>query len=83
MQYTLRNIPKSVDKALRAKAKADGKSLNEAALEVMKSGLGVSDERGKKRDLSYLGKLTDADAKAIEEAHEFCDRVEIDRRRRA
>jgi plasmid stability protein len=78
MQYTLRNIPKSVDKALRAKAKADGKSLNEAALEVMKSGLGVSDEPGKKRDLSDLtGTMSKEDARAIERAVARMDAADL------
>jgi plasmid stability protein len=82
MQYTLRNIPKSVDKALRAKAKADGKSLNEAALEVMKSGLGVSDERGKKRDLSDLtGTMSKEDARAIERAVARMDAADLAGRR--
>ena len=82
MQYTLRNIPKSVDKALRAKAKADGKSLNEAALEVMKSGLGVSDEGGKKRDLSDLtGSMSKEDARAIERAVARMDAADLAGRR--
>jgi len=82
MQYTLRNIPKSVDKALRAKAKADGKSLNEAALEVMKSGLGVSDERGKKRDLSDLtGSMSKEDARAIKRAVARMDAADLAGRR--
>jgi len=54
MQYTIRNVPKQVDKALRAKAKAEGKSLNHVAVEAMKAGLHVSDERVKYRDLSDL-----------------------------
>ncbi|MGH7177081.1 MAG: hypothetical protein ACREJC_06870 [Tepidisphaeraceae bacterium] len=79
MQYTLRNIPKKVDKALRAKAKAERKSLNQAALEAIKSGLGVSDEPGKKRNLSDLvGTLTKEDAKAIEETRAIFDRVDAD-----
>jgi plasmid stability protein len=76
MQYTLRQIPKQVDKALRAKAKAEGKSLNQAAVDVLKAGLGVSDEPGKKRDLSDLaGSMSPEEARTIEEAHDWFDRV--------
>jgi hypothetical protein len=54
MQYTLRNVPRTVDKALRAKAKAERKSLNQAALDALKAGLGVTDAPKKKRDLSDI-----------------------------
>jgi plasmid stability protein len=82
MQYTLRNIPKAVDKALRAKARADGKSLNQAALDVMKSGLGVSDEPGRKRNLSDLaGSMSREDARAIEKAVARMDKADLESRR--
>ena len=35
MQYTLRNIPKKVDQALRKKARQQGRSLNEVAIEAL------------------------------------------------
>ncbi len=35
MQYTLRNIPKKVDLALRKKAKEQGRSLNDVAVEAL------------------------------------------------
>ncbi len=35
MQYTLRNIPKKVDQALRKKAKEQGRSLNDVAVEAL------------------------------------------------
>ena len=41
-QYTIRNIPDSVDRELRARARKSGKSLNEAAIEALKRGVGVS-----------------------------------------
>ncbi len=52
MQYTLRNISPALDAALRSKAKEDGKSLNQAAIEVLEEGLGVTPRP--RRDLSYL-----------------------------
>jgi len=40
-QYTIRNVPAEVDHALRKKAKANGKSLNETALEALCNAAGV------------------------------------------
>ena len=54
MQYTLRNIPKVVDQALRKKAKAEGKSLNQVTLEVMARGLGLNGERVNQTDLDWF-----------------------------
>ena len=82
MQYTLRNVPRNVDQALRAKARAERKSLNEAAVEVLKTGLGVSDEPAKKRDLSDLvGSLSESDAKAINDAVACLDKADLKLRR--
>jgi hypothetical protein len=56
MQYTVRNIPSAVDKKLRAKARAEGKSLNRIALEALELAAGIS-RNGKPikyRDLSDL-----------------------------
>ncbi len=79
MQYTVRQVPKAVDKALRAKAKAEGKSLNEVAVEALKSGLGLCDADAPKRDLSFMvGTLTPEDARAIEETRAVCDQIDED-----
>jgi plasmid stability protein len=82
MQYTLRNVPRKVDQALRARARAERKSLNETTVEVLKTALGISDEPAKKRDLSDLvGSLSDSDAKAINDAVAFMDRADLKLRR--
>ena len=39
-QYTIRNVPAEVDRALRKTAKANGKSLNETALEALRRAVG-------------------------------------------
>jgi hypothetical protein len=49
MQYTLRNIPKKVDQALRRKAREQGRSLNDVALEALSLGAGVSPNGAKVR----------------------------------
>ncbi len=54
MQYTIRNIPKAVDQALRKKAKVERKSLNQAAVEALEQGLSVGGEQIKRRDLSGI-----------------------------
>jgi hypothetical protein len=52
MQYTLRNIPAAVDGLLRRRARDEGKSLNEVALEAIVRGLGLSADAIQRRDLS-------------------------------
>ncbi len=53
MQYTLRNIPKSLDSAMRERAKREQKSLNELAVELIATGLGIHGPV-KRRDLSDI-----------------------------
>jgi hypothetical protein len=52
MQYTLRGIPAPLDEALRERAKAEGKSLNEVAVDALAEGLGLGDEDIVRRDLT-------------------------------
>ena len=54
MQYTIRDIPEEVDKALRAKAKAEGKSLNQTAVEMLTAAVGIGQAKRKYRDLSDI-----------------------------
>ena len=54
MQYTIRNIPKRVDQALRRKARAEGKSLNQAAIDALKQGAGLAEQPAEHRDLDFL-----------------------------
>jgi plasmid stability protein len=54
MRYTLRNIPPHLDEALRARAREEGKSLNEVALETLLAGSGLAGEPAKRRDLSDI-----------------------------
>ena len=41
MQYTIRRIPRAVDDAIRERARATGKSLNEAVVDTLAQGAGV------------------------------------------
>ena len=54
MQYTVRAIPRAVDQELRRRARQEGKSLNEAAVEALTRGVGLGIERVRQRDLSDL-----------------------------
>ncbi|MDB4959171.1 MAG: hypothetical protein JWO36_6740 [Myxococcales bacterium] len=51
MQYTLRNVPDAIDALLRRRAREEGKSLNEVAVEALKRGLGLAGELMKNRSL--------------------------------
>jgi len=42
-QYTIRNVPDALDRELRERAKRKGISLNDAAVEALKRGLGVAE----------------------------------------
>jgi len=51
MQYTLREIPQSLDLELRRRAKAEGKSLNTVAIEALIRGTGLGSTRIRQRSL--------------------------------
>ncbi len=53
MQYTLRKIPDDLDRALRAAAEEQHKSLNQVAVEALQRAVGVADKKPvKRRDLA-------------------------------
>lgn len=54
MQYTLRNVPKHLDRALRAQARRENKSLNEVAIAALLRALGIQGEPPIQRDLSDI-----------------------------
>jgi len=75
MQYTIRRIPAATDNALRARARARGKSLNDAALDALAEGAGVAGAPRKRRDLGDIAGTWKAD-KALESALAAQDRVD-------
>jgi hypothetical protein len=77
MQYTIRGIPPAVDSALRERARASGKSLNEAAVDALAEGSGMTGSRRKRRDLADIAGTWKAD-KAVEAALADQDRVDED-----
>ncbi|HWL95206.1 MAG TPA: hypothetical protein VNT79_16925 [Phycisphaerae bacterium] len=53
-QYTIRSIPPGVDRALRRKAKAEGKSLNQMVLEALRREAGFDQATQIYTDLDHL-----------------------------
>jgi hypothetical protein len=53
MQYTIRNVPNTLDEALRRAAREQDKSLNEVAIEALARGAGVTGERDRLRDPAF------------------------------
>ncbi len=54
MQYTIRNVPKALDTALRRRAQEQSKSLNEVAVAALARGAGFNRERDRQRDLGDI-----------------------------
>ena len=77
MQYTVRKVPAALDKAIRGKARAEGKSMNEIAVAALVQGLGMNGESIPRRDLSDIAGTWTKD-KAVEEALAAQDRVDAD-----
>ena len=77
MQYTIRGIPAVIDSAIRERARADGKSLNEAAVDALAEGVGITGARRKRRDLGDIAGTWKAD-KSLESALAAQDRVDRD-----
>jgi hypothetical protein len=77
MQYTIRGIPPAVDGAIRERARAAGKSLNEAAVEALAEGAGMAGAPRKRRDLGDIAGTWKAD-KGVDSALAAQDRVDED-----
>lgn len=55
MQYTLRNLPAGLDRAIRDRARTENKSLNEVAIEALLRAFGLQGEPlPPQRDLSTI-----------------------------
>ena len=77
MQYTIRRIPRAVDDAIRERARVSGKSLNEAALDVLAEGAGTKGLPHKRRDLGDIAG-TWKPGKTFDAALAAQDRIDVD-----
>lgn len=75
MQYSLRGIAPELDEALRARARAEGKSLNAVALEALAEGAGLGEAAVVRRDLSDVAGTWRKD-KAVEKALSDQNRID-------
>jgi hypothetical protein len=75
MQYTLRGIPPALDEAIRERARAEGKSINEIAVAALADGVGLGAEDIVQRDLSDIVGTWVEEA-AVEAALSAQDRVD-------
>jgi hypothetical protein len=75
MQYTIRGIPPAIDNAIRERARAAGKSLNEAAVEALAEGAGVTGAPRKRRNLRDIAGTWRTD-KAFEDALAAQDQID-------
>jgi hypothetical protein len=75
MQYSIRRIPAAVDKALRQRARVEGKSLNEVAVSALAEGLGLGADLVVRRDLADVAGTWKRDS-AFDSALEAQDRID-------
>jgi hypothetical protein len=77
MQYTIRRIPAALDHALRQRARASNKSLNEAAVDALAEGSGMAGKPRKRRDLRDISGTWKPD-KAVDRALAAQDQIDAD-----
>jgi plasmid stability protein len=75
MQYTIRNLPAVLDKAIRKRAKEEGKSLNTVAVEALMEAFGLHGSAPSYRDVGDLAESWVEDA-AVDEALEEQRRID-------
>ena len=78
MQYTIRNIPQQLDSALRERARAEKKSLNEVVIQSLARALGFSKKSVRFRDLGDLAGTWQEDPefeRAIADQHRIDDEL--------
>lgn len=75
MQYTLRNIPPVLDRALRALARREGKSLNQVAIHALALAVGAGETPVRQRNLGDLAGTWHEDP-AFDEAVASLHRIE-------
>jgi plasmid stability protein len=54
MQYSVRNVPPELDARLRAISAAEGRSLNDVVIELLRAAVGLGPDVPRVRDLSDI-----------------------------
>jgi hypothetical protein len=54
MQYTIRGVQPALDREIRERARAEGKSINDVALEALADGMGLGEDKIPRRDLNDI-----------------------------
>ena len=75
MQYTIRDIPPRLDVELRERARREGKSLNQVAVEALAQGVGLGSTGAPKRSLEGIAGSWKRDS-ATEQALADQDRID-------
>ena len=76
-QYTIRAVPDTVDAALRERARREGKSINQAAIDALREGLGLNGGERVYHDLDDLIGTWVEDP-AFDEAIEYFEQIDED-----
>lgn len=77
MTLTLANLPDELNDALHEKARVEGKSVDQVAVEAIHTGLGLAGP-GKRRNLSdFAGSLSADDAAVIEATVREMDNTDL------
>ena len=53
-QYTIRQVPRAIDRSLRQKSDREGKSLNAVVIEALSTGLRIGGESIRHNDLDFM-----------------------------
>ena len=78
-QMTLRRIPDTVEKKLRARSRQTGHSINRTTIELLEEALGVKATQGKKRDLSmFSGEWTETEYKVFERHTDMFEQIDAE-----
>ncbi|MHB8874604.1 MAG: FitA-like ribbon-helix-helix domain-containing protein [Myxococcaceae bacterium] len=79
-QLTIRGFDRDLERELRRLAKAEGISLNQAALRLLRQGAGLGGAKPRRIGealAKYAGTMTKGDAEAIEASIRYFDRVSL------
>jgi plasmid stability protein len=73
MTITIEHIPEALSKALEARARSEGKSVPDVAVEILARGLKSNNALGQRNLTDIAGTMSEEDARAIGEAVRWMD----------